>query len=85
MTEEAVMSHVVTSYQWAWRVGGVEDVMAWIGEMSEKGWELKGFSVTVSPTTNRQTGVNEWFPTAHSFMQRPLQTADAMQSWQYPD
>jgi hypothetical protein len=78
------MSHVVTSYQWAWRVGAGEEVMAWIGEMSEKGWELKGFSVTTAPTTNHQTQVNEWSPTVWSFMQRPVQTADALQRWQYP-
>lgn len=78
------MSHVVTSFQWAWRYGNVEDVMAWNGEMSEKGWELKGFSVTIAPTTNRETQINEWSPTAWSFMQRPVQTADALQRWQYP-
>jgi hypothetical protein len=81
------MSHVVTSYSWAYKSGNVQDTMAWIGEMSEKGWELKGFSVTAHPETryNGQTRVDEWNPTAWSFMQRPAQTANALQRWQYPD
>lgn len=47
------MSHVVTSFDWAWKAGrGPEEtveVMNWLGEMSEKGWEVKSVSMTSSP------------------------------------
>jgi hypothetical protein len=90
------MSHVVTSYHWAWKIlGGIEydgnpgiDMMNWIGEMSEKGWELKGLTNHVLPTTQQNaTGgrTDVWAATYTAFMQRPAQTAVAMESWNYPD
>lgn len=78
------MSHVVTSYQWAWRSGSeVDEIMAWIGEMSEKGWELKGLTAAVHTRTVRP-GFDEQFEVIRVVMQRPVQTADALQPWNYP-
>ena len=78
------MSHVVTSYQWAWRFGkDVDEIMAWIGEMSEVGWELKGFTSTTLARTLRP-GLQEQSEYVRAFMQRPMQAADASQRWQYP-
>lgn len=78
------MSHVVTSYQWAWRYGSeVDEIMAWIGEMSEKGWELKGLTSALA-TRTVSPGFNEQYESVRAFMQRPVQTADALQPWNYP-
>jgi len=78
------MSHVVTSYQWAWRSNtDAEEVMNWVGQMSELGWELKGLTATVHTTTVRP-GYDEQFENVRAFMQRPLQTTNALQRWQYP-
>jgi len=85
------MSHVVTSYQWAWRAGsGPEEtieILNWLGEMSEKGWEVKTCAVTVAPSTIQAGGrnVEAWVQTIIAFVQRPDATADAAVSWEYPE
>ena len=77
------MSHVVTNWQWAWRTGDPETVMNWCGELSEKGYELKGLTSSTSPTT-QPNGVNIWSTVICAFMQRPIYVATNLQSWSYP-
>ena len=79
------MAHVVTKYQWAWRSGDMDFVMNWCGEMSEKGWELKGMSQSSSPQTVAGN-VNIWTITWSAFMQRPiLVDTNLGDGWQFPD
>lgn len=85
------MSHVVTQYSWTWRaVGGAEyegdpitDIMTWIGEMSEVGWELKGLTSTMTTHTDHR-GVHVQYPIFAAFMQRPMATANGLEPWKYP-
>lgn len=78
------MSHVVISYEWAWRSGTDSDeLMAWIGQMSEVGWELKGMTAAVHTRTVRP-GYDEQFEVLRVVMQRPHQTVDGLGSWKYP-
>ena len=83
------MSYVVTSYQWAWRSGDQDFVMNWCGEMSEKGWELKGMSQSASPETKNSGiagNVNVWSITWSAFMQRPISVDLKLDDgWQFPD
>lgn len=85
------MSHVVTSYQWACRTGrgpeDTEEILKWMGEMSEKGWEVKTCAVTVAPSTIQLGGrtVEGWVQTIIVFLQRPIATADSMGRWEYPE
>jgi len=85
------MSHVVTRYSWTWRAtGGAEyegdpitDIMTWVGEMSEVGWELKGLTTTMTTHTDHR-GVHVQTPILTAFMQRPLSTANGLEAWEYP-
>jgi hypothetical protein len=82
--KDVVMSHVVIRYQWAWRSGTDSDeLMAWIGQMSEVGWELKGMTAAVHTRTVR-AGYDEQFEIIRVVMQRPHQTVDGLGSWKYP-
>jgi hypothetical protein len=78
------MSHVVTNWQWAWRTGDPETVMNWCGELSEKGYELKGLTSSTSPQT-QPNGVNIWSTVVCAFMQRPIYVTTNLQSWNFPD
>ena len=89
------MAQVVTSYQWAWkRAGGAGydgdagvDVMNWVGEMSEKGWELKGFTSYIHPETQHNAAggkVDIWAAYYSAVMQRPIQIANSDDGWEYP-
>jgi hypothetical protein len=81
------MSHVVTNYQWTWFASGneadaLQTTMAWIGQNSENGWELKGLTSVIAPISHGN--VNVWKTSYVAFMQRPIQTTDALSRWNYP-
>jgi len=86
------MSHVVTSYQWAWRYASgenVDELLNWAGEMSKKGWELKSMTSSATPTTQATKGgmMNVWSHTVFIFMQRPISLVNTTDGagWEYPE
>jgi len=65
---------VVTSYQFISRTGGIE-IMQWILDCSEMGFELKSFVFSPENKAGALTAM----------MQRPLRIVDGTDGWSYPD
>jgi len=85
------MTYVVTSYQWAWKYAtgedGIKELLAWAGEMSENGWEMKSMTSSATPTTQAtKSGMMDvWSITVIAFMQRPIRIENPAEGWQYPE
>jgi hypothetical protein len=81
------MSYVVTKWDYAWRQGrDTDEIMKWLGEMSLKGWELKGFTATVHEETIRP-GLITNIAMLRVVMQRPIAAqffGSSGGTWEYP-